>query len=163
MIITGREARAAVALVLKHWRGRPLPIDPAAIAELEGVAVEGQPEWLIGEGLSGAYDNDGGRPTIRYNEDESPVRQRFTIAHELGHHVLGHGARFRDKAKEFTLSNYDPVEAEANRFAAALLMPDPLVTNMVVRRGITSLSELADRFKVSQVAMKYRLEGMRLL
>src|SRR5262245_40122457 len=42
-------------------------------------------------GIAGAYAVRRGTPFILLNSDSSLVRLRFTLAHEYGHHVLGHG------------------------------------------------------------------------
>lgn len=102
-------------------------------------------------------------PTIQYDATEYGPRARFTIAHELGHHVMEHGNRFRDNAGSFSAINYDPVEVSANRFAAELLMPYAVVERFVKDEGITDVAVLADRFDVSQVAMRYRLKNLGLL
>lgn len=102
----------------------------------------------------------------------SPGRRRFTIAHELGHwHLhrdgdqttrtrfcrpadIGEGARELWKAQR--------IEAEANRFAAALLMP----TDVVRARAAAckySVPVLAREFGVSGPAMQVRLEVLDLL
>jgi len=99
----------------------------------------------------------------------SPGRRRFTIAHELGHwylHRAGGDARFcrsedvGGSAAELRAARR--IEAEANRFAAALLMPESLV-----RRDAPacrySVPALARRFGVSVAAMQVRLEALQLL
>ena len=53
----------------------------------------------------------GAHRIIAYNQDKSPLRIRFSLAHELGHHILGH--------KNETRHN----EIEANFFAGNLLAP----------------------------------------
>lgn len=58
--------------------------------------------------------------------------------------------------------NFDPIEVEANRFAAELLMPEAAVRHYV-QHGIISISELARTFAVSEVAMKYRLKNLGIL
>ncbi|MCK9250865.1 MAG: ImmA/IrrE family metallo-endopeptidase [Solirubrobacteraceae bacterium] len=42
--------------------------------------------------VSGAYLPQDDRGLIFVNGTHAVVRQRFTVAHEVGHHVLGHGA-----------------------------------------------------------------------
>ncbi|MEM9744213.1 MAG: ImmA/IrrE family metallo-endopeptidase [Pseudomonadota bacterium] len=103
-------------------------------------------------------------PVIRVNSQESNLRQRFTVAHEIGHVVLGHlnrgeTRRKRDTSAEFSLKNFDPDEAEANQFAAELLMPRVAV-NALVKRTDHGLARLARAFEVSEVAMQYRLKNL---
>lgn len=142
----------------RYWDGI-LPVNPTAIAHAEGVHVTADDE-LARLGLSGYYDVENGTPTIRYSDAESTVRQRFTIAHELGHHALGHGAAFRDPVAHFSLQNYDPDEASANRFAAELLMPADAIEYLLRTTKNATIAALASRFGVSQVAMRYRLKNL---
>lgn len=103
---------------------------------------------------------------IRYSTTESPVRQRFTIAHEIGHFALGHlnsaGKMFRDTPENFS-NGAAPEERQANAFAAQLLMPEKVVKFAVNERGFNTLKSLANVFDVSEVAMKYRLVNLGLL
>lgn len=146
--------RNAKEFLDRHWDGR-LPIDPAAMAEKAGILVVDD-ACLSGEGLSGCFDPEAGRPVIRYNPKEAEVRQRFTVAHEIGHFVLGHGAAYRDPAANFA-TNAAPTEAAANRFAAALLMPSEVVEAVIKEQANPTLESLAALFGVSTVAMRYRL------
>lgn len=148
-------ARIAQSYLERYWN-KQLPVDPVAIAQEAGVRVFLNPEM---GGLAGCFYDENG-PTIEYNGRDPLVRQRFTIAHELGHFALRHGARFRDSTESFSLSNYDPVETDANKFAAELLMPAAVVNGMIRTHGITDFEVLASMFNTSAVAMKYRLKNL---
>lgn len=102
------------------------------------------------------------------NSKESKVRQRFTIAHELGHFILHTNkitfVDFRDTPEQ---SNKSPKEREANQFAASLLMPKHLLERDVKALNVSSISEhevffLAERYNVSKEAMTYRLLNLNL-
>jgi Zn-dependent peptidase ImmA (M78 family) len=104
------------------------------------------------------------------------VRQRFTIAHEIGHFYLRHvGEIFVEEHvlnKRDGRSSYaiDPKEIEANNFAAALLMPAQMVGRAVIDRINKNPSikledltdDLAEKFHVSRQAMGYRLINLGL-
>jgi Zn-dependent peptidase ImmA (M78 family) len=156
-----RERDLADRLLRKHWAGRPLPIDPAHIARAEGLHVQALPQEDLA--LSGSYRRAGDQAAVFVNPEEPSVRQRFTVAHELGHHFLGHGNRFRDSSASFSASTFDPVEAEANRFAAELLMPAVTVRALVEDQGIAKIEQLSNMFGVSTVAMRYRLKNLGYL
>jgi Zn-dependent peptidase ImmA (M78 family) len=132
----------------------------------------------LGEDMSGLLVVDNNRAAIGYNSMHPSVRQRFTIAHEIGHYVL-HAKRctqaclFIDKYvlyrrdQQPSLGN-DQQEVEANAFAAALLMPAQLVREEIKRQDFDlddddDLHELARRFKVSASAMSNRLANLGLL
>jgi Zn-dependent peptidase ImmA (M78 family) len=154
----------ASKVLSEHWDGQ-LPVNPAKIAESMGAVVTSDPEDFDDLMTSGSFSIKDGKPTIWYNTSAPEVRQRFTIAHELGHFVLGHGEAgkvFRDGARNFNASQYDPSETSANRFAASLLMPAEAVRYWVRAKKVTDITALAVKFDVSEVAMKYRLKNLGL-
>jgi Zn-dependent peptidase ImmA (M78 family) len=108
-------------------------------------------------------DTQHGKPVIEYNGSESFTRQRFTIAHELGHYVLQHGTSPRDSAQSFNAGTRDPRERAANQFAAEILMPADTVHHAVMRGYASTIEELAEMFGVSTLAMGYRLDNIGLL
>jgi Zn-dependent peptidase ImmA (M78 family) len=77
------------------------------------------------------------------------VRQRFTIAHELGHATLAHQVP------------QDALEVEANAFSAELLLPTPAL-RQAVKRGM-SFREIATHFQASRHATAIALKEARLL
>lgn len=105
---------------------------------------------------------------IWVNETQALTRQRFTLAHELGHHLLRHADGFHldlggDLAPNVTGGHpgYDwRAERSANEFAASLLMPASMV-----RKAATStidVATLASWFDVSPAAMGFRLKAFRV-
>ena len=120
------------------------------------------------ENISGGitFNTDGNGGKIYVNHNDSPFRQRFTIAHEIGHAVL-HSENYK---KNGILEQIDmfrtgkeagnELELEANEFAATLLMPENLVRKYWSSWG--SVEMLADIFKVSLSAMSYRLYKLKL-
>ncbi|AZF22276.1 ImmA/IrrE family metallo-endopeptidase [Pseudomonas sp. R3-52-08] len=159
------EYRTADDVLRAHWDGR-LPVNPKAIAEAMGIEVKAltpfDPQtWKPSE--SGHYSFRNGRPLITYNFIDAPVRQRFTIAHEVGHHVHGDLDAPRDTSEQFSARSRDPKEVAANRFAAALLMPAALVKHMVLEQRVTDIAKLAGAFGVSTAAMEFRLKAIGLL
>jgi hypothetical protein len=101
----------------------------------------------------------------RSEAERSPGRRRFTIAHEVGHFVL-HAGRSQAADSSYCrgsdLEQRDSIEGEANRFAAALLMPDQLLEREANRWGC-NLPLLVERFAVSAPAMRLRLLALNLL
>lgn len=144
-----------------YWDGS-LPVDPVRIAQAAGVVVYGRggptdPHYEF----SGFYRRFNGQPSIEFNITEAPVRQRFTIAHELGHFALGHEDSPRDSG-DFQSSG-DPRERQANQFAAELLMPANEVRNMFLSGVMGSTERLASAFGVSKAALGYRLINLGLV
>jgi len=99
---------------------------------------------------------------IFVNEDSSPERRRFTIAHELGHFVL-HRAKRRtfncDKAAvHLSLESAGVIEREADEFASNLLMPGDVLRERITSQDVDLhlLSGLAKAFGVSFEALCIR-------
>lgn len=166
------EGRAA-ALLTKHRVERPpVPVEEVAVAE--GIQVIRSPA----EGTeSGFLLRDNDHILIGLNSRQHPRRQRFTIAHELGHlqlHqgrplIVDHAVRINKRDKVSSAAT-DREEIEANAFAAALLMPEQLVRQAALREvqsGSGSrdsvVHELSVLFDVSPEAMGFRLINLAIL
>lgn len=91
--VTDIPAAVEAALALRRELGvraeDPLPCVLSLAEDHLGLDVVVAP---LPEGWSGFYLPRPTRGLIAVNSTHAVVRQRFTIAHELGHHVLGHGA-----------------------------------------------------------------------
>lgn len=105
---------------------------------------------------------------IWVNDQQAVTRQRFTLAHELGHHLLRHADQFYlDFGGELSpgATGERPgynwrAERAANDFAASLLMPASMVKREFTRTS--DVRTLASRFNVSPAAMSFRLINLRL-
>ncbi|MGG5216998.1 ImmA/IrrE family metallo-endopeptidase [Rahnella variigena] len=156
------ETQAVRSVLNSYWDGL-LPVKPDTIAEKMGIEVKPL-NTSRNPGVSGMAEilNDG-RKIIGYNRADSYSRIRFTLAHELGHHILGHTASydrcFRDYPEDHNNSN-SWIEREANKFAAELLMPEQALKIMIEREAITDIEELAYHFDVSSSAMYWRLKNL---
>ena len=165
-----------VALLRRHAISTvPVPVD--LIATAEGVAVIEQ--TFTGD-LSGALIRSNGMSAIAVNSTHSPNRKRFTVAHELGHHMLAHKGEEDHVDWEFTVIRRDGrsseannvQEVEANSFAASLLMPKAILSadlkleagpNGEIDLARDQIAFLARRYQVSEVAMKFRLINLGFL
>jgi Zn-dependent peptidase ImmA (M78 family) len=118
--------------------------------------------------VSGFYLNQNGTQLIAVNSSHPPVRQRFTMAHELGHALLHRGEgihmdqAFKLRLRASANAPVDRDEVDANRFAAALLMPEHDIRQLVAKHGLDLHDDWLTRrwareFGVSQQAMMYRL------
>ncbi|EHF4936890.1 ImmA/IrrE family metallo-endopeptidase [Enterobacter hormaechei] len=152
--------------VLDRYWDRLLPVDPFKIAEAWGARVEPLVDSdFDNAGLSGLAVMKEGVPRIYFDSSEHRNRQRFTVAHELGHHVLGHtrdGEMHRDLAANYSTGAIPFQEKQANQFAAELLMPESAIRMLITREGVTSTLQLAKIFNVSEAAMHWRLKGIGL-
>ncbi|MDY0204822.1 MAG: ImmA/IrrE family metallo-endopeptidase [Desulfovibrio desulfuricans] len=144
----------AASIVLKSYWDYSLPVNPVEIAEKLGLKVYMSDE--LGR-LGGYYDQQEKEITI--NENDALSRQRFSVAHEIGHCVLGHGSSPRDNQAAYNQQNYSKKEFQANIFAAELLMPKDAMQVMVEIRGM-KLATLCETFGVSEEAMTIRLRSL---
>ena len=118
-------------------------------------------------GVSGQIMKEGDHYTIRVNRHEARERQRFTIAHELAHFFLHKPVidSSPDGIKDNVLyrsGEPERIEYEANRLAADIVMPMPLVAKVLSDEfgGVVTeatIESLAARFQVSKAAMEIRL------
>lgn len=106
-----------------------------------------------------------GRAEIIVNSQDSALRRRFSIAHELGHHILSKEPSEKVRLlPKLSLSAGDD-ERSATRFAACLLMPEWLVTgwyNELAGDPLRRLSLLSEKFQVSRNAMRVCLRELGL-
>lgn len=97
----------------------------------------------------------------------SPERDRFTIAHELGHYVLHYlWAKKKDPALSDRVVAFrrgsDRIEWEANWFAAAFLMPEKAFKSVYDSTN-GNIRAIADHFRVSAAAAEVRAKGLGLI
>ncbi|WP_296710712.1 ImmA/IrrE family metallo-endopeptidase [Rhodoblastus sp.] len=143
--------------IIAHYANIEIPIPLARIADDLGI-VE-----IIGQATSSfegvlVTNNAKSTGSIAYNENSRIERRRFTIAHELGHFLLPfHGENAQcAKADMGVIKSQEKRqqrEAEANRFAAALLMPKKLFAGDIRRLGAPEVSHIvtiAERYGVSK-------------
>lgn len=155
-------SNTAYDLLMSQWNGS-IPVDVEAIARSLGIKV--CPRFGMAGGESGCISrSDDDEYTIEYDATQSRVRQRFTIAHELGHFALGHLQRgqreFRDNPAHFMTAIALPRERDANAFAAKVLMPEAMLRRLIVEHSVTSVGALANIFNVSRAAMTFRLKNL---
>jgi len=145
------------------------PVVPVReIAEREGIKVVFfKPKDVTNspsKEVSGFYFPDTAEPKIYVNAEDPSTRQLFTIAHELGHAVLGHKPDQYNVLWRFSSPiDKDPLEQEANCFAANLLVPEKMlfVAMKKYNLGHKDNTILASLFGVSPDVMKFRLRWVK--
>jgi Zn-dependent peptidase ImmA (M78 family) len=153
-----------------------LPIDVEMIAALVGIEIK---KNNFGTTMSGFALQKNGARYIGVNKGEVIERQRFTIAHELGHLMLHHHDHLNyDPGKSVMLlrdkhssEGTDLKEIEANKFAAELLMPEDFIReDLAIQGGIDLINDdqktskfierMAKKYQVSTQAMRIRLTAL---
>lgn len=152
----------------------PIPVD--RIAESLGAIISLEP-FEGKDDLSGILYRDGKNTIIGINSAHAQNRQRFSIAHEIGHLTLHDGELFVDKVVRVNFRDNkaslvsDRKEIKANTFAAELLMPknfikseiDSLITKRQSFEKDELIKHLSKTFQVSPQAMEYRLINLGIL
>lgn len=158
-----------VEQLLQQSRIRKPSVDVSKIAKAQGAEIRYE---LFGDDVSGVLVRQQNKNVIGVQKTQSAVRQRFTIAHELGHLLLHEGEELHVD-KSFAVnwrrsrndeSDAEPniMEIEANAFAATLLMPIEMIeaahgSRIFDLEDEGEVQRLAELFEVSRQAMSFRL------
>ena len=137
------------------------PVNLHQLAQRLGVA-EIEPRVMKLEGYLAKRDD--GRLAIRFRSDASVARQRFTIAHEIGHILIAEAqGREIDKIQARGSDRRDSEEYLANRIAAGILMPEDQVNSGLGKYGVSweALYAISTRLNVSLSALIWRLRETR--
>ena len=166
------ETRAQKLLDELKITSTPVPVEK--IPRLLGAQLRYSP---LDDELSGMAFIKDGIPIIGVNVRHHPNRQRFTIAHEIGHMQLHRehitNAVHVDKGFPISVLRRDAtsaagterLEIEANQFAAALLMPRTILNRVLAETRIdiddvAALERCAKKFKVSRQTLEYRIRNL---
>lgn len=154
-----------LGLLDQHAQTKP-PVRIERIAKDLGVELR---SGDLGD-VSGILVRQGSSAVIGINGTQSLQRQRFTIAHELGHFLLHEGiTNHVDKSYRVNFRSIESSQAtnveeiEANFFAASILMPKKMLDAQSAEEALdndTSVANLARQFQVSRLAMSLRLANL---
>jgi len=145
-----------------------VPVDVVKIANANDIKVY---EGDLDKEISGAirYNKEEEVYEILVNKNDAKVRQRFTIAHEIGHYFL-HREHLKSEQIHIDTILYrgdmekneeaKAREKEVDYFAGALLMNRTLLNKL---RSENTITELAEIFDVSVSAMTVRLDILGIL
>lgn len=131
--LAAQAAARALRLRTAHGYRQWHPVSVLDLTQKIGVDVR----FIDVSSMEGIYCQ-GKEPAIIISSLRPAGRQNFTCAHELGHHVMGHGAQFDELVEQRNNNRnlFPPQEIEADSFAAALLMPKIAVERAFFIRGI---------------------------
>jgi Zn-dependent peptidase ImmA (M78 family)/transcriptional regulator with XRE-family HTH domain len=124
------------------------------VVESVGVIILSLPTQLGGpDAFSFWLGTETPRPIIAISNEQSMDRLRFSIAHEVGHLVLGHIGKYRPEE-----------EIAANRFAAELLMPQRAMRWEILSPvTLSAIAALKPRWKVSIQALVRRAFDLSII
>ena len=145
--------------ILNSYWDKKFPVNPISIAKALKVNVYEDKNLQKSGMLRNEKSTNNLAIYVCDRNKESIERMRFTISHELGHYVLGHGPSNRE-------SGYDPNwginEVAANDFAAELLMPEKYVKFYALEKCY-SFQKLTELFQVSRKALSIRLRDLGII
>jgi Zn-dependent peptidase ImmA (M78 family) len=147
-----REAREALRL----GAATPLACLLSAVEERAGLpAVVAR----LPPDVAGACHREGDAAVLWVNGTQPAVRRRFTLAHELGHVWCRHQGRLEvDSVGILSDGTKNPIEVQANAFAAELLLPKAAVRGLLDRApSLEEVVVLAARYGVSALVALFRL------
>lgn len=125
------------------------PLDVIALALSRGISVHIKP---LPDKIAGILHKFPGKSYLYLNASHNPMRQRFTVAHEVAHHILDPAGTYLAHTDTATTV----CERRANKYAAEILMPEGEVLRCTDRN--MSIADMLSYFGVSEEAMKIRLE-----
>lgn len=123
--------------------------------EIFGV-IEDARIWLLFKRmrhLFGAYERYGEAAGIVINANHPLTLQRFTAAHEYGHHVLGHRASADDEDRIYGRRVHNVQEVAAQAFAGEFVMPVQLVNYTLRQMGLPIVRQNLTAMQVYQLAL----------
>lgn len=147
------------------------PVDVYRLASAFGITVQYQ---TMNNSISGFIEKIGDSYLIAINKDHPNTRQRFTLAHEIGHWMYHRELidRMEDNKlvdtkmyrsdRNFASKIPYSFERAANIFAVDLIMPSDLIHRLIYEEGIENTLELAKILEVSKKALSYRLEDLEI-
>jgi Zn-dependent peptidase ImmA (M78 family) len=177
MAVRRKQIRDIIESLLARHKITRAPVPVEKIAKELGIQIKLD---KVDDDLSGFIVRDTGkRALIGANKSHHPNRQRFTIAHELGHYLLhaGHTVHLDEGRVALTINLRNPEsskgedndEREANLFAAELLMPAKFLREdlegleLDLLGNNTFLADLAKKYSVSLQALTFRLTYLRYI
>ena len=144
--------------ILKECNVTELPVKISEICKKLQIRIVNfnSAEFILKEaGISPGEYGDGFtlKNTIFYNSQCSIARQRFTVAHELGHCLLHNGNGFYNREP----SEFDnPIEQEANVFASRILAPACVLWGL----GVTSAPQISQICNISMQSAEFRMQRL---
>jgi Zn-dependent peptidase ImmA (M78 family)/transcriptional regulator with XRE-family HTH domain len=156
-------ARSALAVVAKTGRSVDDPDLPDLTEKVFGADVA---VVALNAGFDGLAASAVDAKLIVLSTSGIPARQRFTLAHELGHLLAGDDQDVHlDRDVYDKAQAKDPSEMRANSFASAFLMPEDILREVVGQHGLTEpgFAALACDLKVTPSALAFRLKWLRLI
>lgn len=152
----------AEGILKTHW-DQSVPVNVARIARAMSVVVA---PGETGDACAILEITPQRTRRVTIASRDSFMRQRYGVAHAIGHVALHHlrpGMRHAIHVSESYHVDYEQrIEREANDFALRLLVPSEVLKFSVLQQHIHSAQELAHLFEVAPILIKQRLADLDL-
>lgn len=150
--INKQRIRSQALKLIKATNQTTFPINLNMIVKYLGIyAVSTEKAGKLNLKVSAFIDINS--KILVYNSNDSVVRQRFSVAHEIGHFVLNH----KGVNESFNINSSTPIEKEANIFAGEILIPYPEIKADL--KAATNFDLLSEKYQVSKEALGWRIES----
>jgi len=165
-----KSAKKEAVALLSDSQIKSVPVNLITITKRLGLKIE--KIKFTNKEVSGLLkiNTNAGKPIIAINASQSEARQRFTIAHEIGHYILHNiqdlhvdSNRVYFRNEQSSLAN-NIEEIQENQFAAELLIPTKLLIDDLVKiddlneENLNDYSEkLSKKYKVSNQSMLIKI------
>lgn len=152
--------RAAIAATgLRQDLGLPenSAVDLKKVTERLGIRVR---KIDLGEEIEGVSKSKGNKHLVVLKPAPYSIqKERFTLAHEIGHILIHHGSHYCKTECFNTFSTQSDVEQEANAFAEELLLPKRVMLESLKNKDFSwrLICQIADNYIVSASAAAIRL------
>lgn len=170
MAIRRRKIESLIEEILATYQIEQAPVPVEQIAKAKGARIFYQ---SLEDNVSGFLYRDTAQAVIGVNTHHAPVRQNFTMAHELGHFLLHDQEQlhidreFRVRLRDDVSSQgTDEAEREANFFAASLLIPKCFLEKDLASEQFVDMfddylvTDLARKYGVSTQALAIRMQTL---
>jgi Zn-dependent peptidase ImmA (M78 family) len=154
--LADKAMKAAITARLKAGKDLVSPVCIYSVAEAHGVRVT-----FNDINMEGMYQR-GSPPRIHLSSKRPLARRAYNCAHELGHHLLGHGSSIDELRENQKVRPWDvPEEYSADTFAAYALMPTLGIRNAFAIRGLNP--ETASPVDMYRIACQFGVGYKTLL
>lgn len=153
-LLKGVVSQRSAEIILAALEIKDRPVDIFAIANLLEVKVrtaDTKDEVLL--------HFSEGNPTIFVRHDAPSVRQRFSVAHALGHlflHSEDNNSNIYFSDASFNSNSI--MEMQANRFAANILIPENELIELIENK--TPKNQIANYFGVSEGVLSWQISDI---
>jgi len=153
-----------------HWDGVTIPVPLMALTWAAGSALElvdMRADLTTYSTLKVFSDSPQEKYEIKVSTSESPTRQRFALAHNIAHILLGHAESFTDNTHTDSATDFtnnpkavSQINQAANLAAIEILLPDIILKDKAESGRYSTIESLACQFGVSTNTLMFRLKQL---